>query len=187
MEGFDKLATRTEAPITDEVIGRAVQAMRLLHGILGKLTELGEFADPVKKFIFYGKPLDTVNMIEELGDDEWYGAVLRDYLQVSQDTVQNTVIQKLRTRYPEKFTQLEAIVRDLDAERKVLEREVTTTTTPMPVSAQVPAGRCPFESCTKSSTFVAKCGYCGDCIHDSDGSVEVGDTVYCSERCSGLA
>lgn len=44
-----------------------------LHGMTGLQTELaGEFCDPLKAHLFYGKPLDEVNLGEELGDCWWY-------------------------------------------------------------------------------------------------------------------
>lgn len=47
-----------------------------LHATTGGLTEIGgEFADQLKAHIFYGKPLDVVNLGEELGDSWWYIAI----------------------------------------------------------------------------------------------------------------
>lgn len=94
----------------------------LLHGAIGLATEAGEMLDAVKRALFYGAELDRTNLIEELGDLEWYMAVLRDALGVSQEEVQRINIEKLRTRYPEKFTRGHALERDLGRERAVLEK-----------------------------------------------------------------
>lgn len=44
----------------------------LYHMNWGIFTELGEFTDPLKKNLAYGKPLDVVNLSEELTDCAWY-------------------------------------------------------------------------------------------------------------------
>lgn len=44
----------------------------LQHMNLGVITEIGEFLDPIKKNLAYGKPLDVVNLGEELADIAWY-------------------------------------------------------------------------------------------------------------------
>lgn len=123
MKNFVKLAVRTEAPVTEEVIKRLTKSARLVHAALGKLTEIGEFADELKKHIFYGKPLDPVNLMEEIGDGAWYDALALDSMGGSDlDFVLEKVIAKLKKRYPEKFTEKDALNRDLEAERKVLEK-----------------------------------------------------------------
>ncbi len=93
----------------------------LLHGAIGLATEAGEMLDAVKRALFYGAELDRTNLIEELGDLEWYMAVLRAALDVSQEDVQRINIEKLRARYPEKFSTDHALRRDLDRERAVLD------------------------------------------------------------------
>jgi len=44
----------------------------LLHMNLGITTEVGEFLDVIKKNLAYGKPLDIVNLGEEISDMAWY-------------------------------------------------------------------------------------------------------------------
>jgi NTP pyrophosphatase (non-canonical NTP hydrolase) len=94
----------------------------LLHGAIGLATEAGEMLDAVKRALFYGAELDRTNLVEELGDLEWYMAVIRDALGVSQEDVQRINIEKLRARYPEKFSRDHALQRDLGRERAVLEK-----------------------------------------------------------------
>ncbi len=72
----------------------------LLHAILGISGEAGELLDAVKKHIIYEKPLDTENMLEELGDLEFYLEQLRQVLGVSRvDTLRHN-LKKLAKRYP---------------------------------------------------------------------------------------
>lgn len=47
----------------------------LLHCATGLVTESAELVDCIKKHVFYGKPLDVVNIKEELGDLLWYIAI----------------------------------------------------------------------------------------------------------------
>lgn len=93
---------------------------RILHGILGKFTESGEMLVMLQKHI-HGAPLDLVNLGEEMGDDQWYNAILADAAGLDLDKVRSTIIAKLRARYPDKFTSEAAITRDLAAEREILE------------------------------------------------------------------
>lgn len=45
---------------------------QLIHAQLGMLTEVGELVDAFKREMAYGKPLDAVNIVEEIGDVFWY-------------------------------------------------------------------------------------------------------------------
>lgn len=121
MKTYDEQALRTEAPATEEQFVRLDGSYRLLHAALGIQTEAGEFADPVKKWVFYGREIDETNMVEELGDLLWYIAIAADALGTSIEECQRRNIAKLRARYPERFTEADAITRDLDAERQELE------------------------------------------------------------------
>lgn len=116
-------ATNTEAPVTDEMKERFNndENIRLLHAGIGMATESGEFLDMLKKHLYYGKPLDKVNLAEEVGDLMWYCAVAMDVLDIDFNDVLETNIKKLAARYPEKFTEFHAENRDLDSERQILE------------------------------------------------------------------
>lgn len=92
-----------------------------LHMVLGMTTESAEIADVYKKHIAYGKPLDLVNLKEELGDFLWFSHVFCHILGFDIDEIKQMNIDKLQARYPEKFTVEQALNRDLNAERKVLE------------------------------------------------------------------
>jgi len=120
---YQKLALVTESPIDDALIARvsSKQVIRLLHGAMGMITEAAEILDALKKHIFYGKPLDLVNISEEQGDAEWYQAILCDEVGKDMDAVKETNIAKLKARYGEKFNAHRALNRDLDVERDVLE------------------------------------------------------------------
>lgn len=128
-DAYVPLALRTEAPVQSAL--QRLQdppVVRLLHAGMGLATESGEFLDALKKAIFYGKQLDGVNLQEEIGDLCWYLAVAIDALaymlppgqhKAWADILQQNV-DKLRARFPERFTEEHAQVRDLDTERKAL-------------------------------------------------------------------
>lgn len=112
---FIENAIRTESP------NYYAPNPRILHAAIGCVTESGEMLDAVKKQIFYGKDLDVTNVKEEAGDLLWYLAILFDELGTSFEEEMGRVINKLKTRFPDKFTELDAFDRDLVKERGVLE------------------------------------------------------------------
>ena len=105
----------------------ASEAIDLLHGAAGASTESGELLDMVKRYLFYGAPIDWVNLEEELGDILWYvclciQASRKAGHHISWEGVMKKNITKLAKRYPDKFTEHDANNRDLDGERKILEK-----------------------------------------------------------------
>ncbi len=122
---YVKLATKTESCDWPKIKERTsnVFQLRTLHSAMGICTEAGELMDALKKFIFYGKDLDVVNVKEELGDLNWYIALMCDNLNISLEDIWETNIEKLAARYPDKFTEKDALNRNLNKERKILEGE----------------------------------------------------------------
>jgi NTP pyrophosphatase (non-canonical NTP hydrolase) len=119
---YVKKALRTETdkysfPATGKV------TPRIEHAIYGLVTEAGEMMDALKKSKIYGKDLDTTNLIEEAGDLMWYLSVLSDDLDVSFEDIWEINIKKLTARYPDKYSHERALNRDLDIERKILEKK----------------------------------------------------------------
>lgn len=85
--------------------------MDLIHASLGISGEAGEFADAVKRHAVYGKELDRVNGLEELGDLLWYVALGCEKLSSTMAEVMQANIDKLAIRYPEKYTDAAALAR----------------------------------------------------------------------------
>lgn len=115
-------ACATEAPITPELLERLQKQARLVHAFMGMMTEIGEFTDMLKKHIFYNKPLDEVNLKEEIADLDWYVQIACSCLSTTLSEIQATNIKKLRARFPEKFSEFHANNRNLDLERSILEK-----------------------------------------------------------------
>jgi NTP pyrophosphatase (non-canonical NTP hydrolase) len=125
MNEFIKNSMRTESSLFNKLIdnnGKEYNQARLIHAQMGMQTEVAEFADALKKSLFYGKPLDIVNLKEELGDLMWYMAIAMDELDTNFTKEGDRVINKLKTRYPDKFTVGKAENRNLELERAILER-----------------------------------------------------------------
>lgn len=99
-----------------EILGRT------LHGLVGLATEVGEAQDMVKKHLIYGRPFDRVNILEEMGDILWYVALTLDSVGYKMSEAMERNIEKLNDRYGGEFSQEKANVRDLEKERKTLER-----------------------------------------------------------------
>jgi NTP pyrophosphatase (non-canonical NTP hydrolase) len=115
----------TEAISFDQIKERMQDEhmLRLLHAGMGMATEAGEFMDALKKAIYYGKELDKINLMEEVGDLFWYCALALDELGFSFEEVMERNIAKLQARYKGKFTETRAVGRDLESERQTLEKD----------------------------------------------------------------
>ena len=121
---FIKDCIRTESTsfhLLEDGEGKDYNGNRLIHACMGMQTETAEFTDALKKSLFYGKTLDTVNLKEELGDLLWYVSIAMDELGTTYEAEMQRVINKLKLRYPEKFTEENAENRDLVKEREILE------------------------------------------------------------------
>lgn len=104
-------------------------AIDIVHGIIGKFTEAGELLEALKASL-NGEPLDLVNVAEEIGDGFWYDAILLNRASLSFEEVQTVIINKLRARFPEAYSDDNANLRDLDTERAILERATIAPTNP---------------------------------------------------------
>jgi NTP pyrophosphatase (non-canonical NTP hydrolase) len=98
-------------------------AMQLDNAARGLCNDAGEVAGAVMKFIEYGRPLDKVNLIEELGDCLWRIAQACDAIGVSVEHVMSANLRKLLVRYPDHYSDVLAADRDRDAERLALAAE----------------------------------------------------------------
>lgn len=71
----------------------------LLHMGVGVSGEAGELLDAIKKATIYRKPLDLENVIEELGDLEFYMERIRQIIGVSREEILKRNVAKLGKRY----------------------------------------------------------------------------------------
>lgn len=70
-----------------------------LHMAVGVSGEAGELLDAIKKGGIYNKEYDLTNIIEELGDIEFYMEGLRQSLNISREQTLQANIAKLGKRY----------------------------------------------------------------------------------------
>lgn len=94
----------------------------MIHGVVGSATEVGEQLEALYATIFQGQDFDEINIKEETGDQFWYNAVVAYACGFSFDDAQRINIAKLRARYPNKFTEYDAINRNLVEERRILSK-----------------------------------------------------------------
>lgn len=73
--------------------------MHLLHMAVGVSGEAGELLDAVKKATIYNKELDRKNVVEELGDLEFYMQGLRMSLGITRGETLQVNVEKLGKRY----------------------------------------------------------------------------------------
>ena len=92
-----------------------------LHMVMGISTEAGELLDAYKKHFAYGKELDVVNVGEEIADIMWYISNLCRIKGINLEEMLQRNIDRLKARYPDKFSQEKALNRNLDKERDILE------------------------------------------------------------------
>ena len=82
--------------IASEMTGPDAHLMHMAIGISG---EAGELLEAVKKRVIYRKALDRENILEELGDLEFYLEGLRQGLGISREDCLAANIAKLAKRY----------------------------------------------------------------------------------------
>jgi len=102
------------------------RAANIIHGIIGAATETGELLELLFATVIEGKPFDSVNLDEETGDAFWYFALLAKASGFTFEDAQRKNIAKLRKRYGEKFSEFDALNRNLSAERSILEKNFST-------------------------------------------------------------
>jgi hypothetical protein len=99
------------------------QLANLIHGIIGAFGEAGEMMEHLHKVLSGECDLDPVNMLEEIGDLEWYLACIHRFIGTLPSQAWTTNIAKLDKRYPGRGWSAErALNRDTAAERQVLEQ-----------------------------------------------------------------
>lgn len=117
LKEYQNQAKRTNAPMPNHYGN-----MTSLHMLMGMSTEVGELTDPFKKNLAYGKEIDWINVEEEVADLMWYIVNFCECNGIDLPKILDRNIEKLQARYPEKFTTENAINRNLEVERKILEK-----------------------------------------------------------------
>lgn len=111
---------RDATDIPTNIHSNHATAVDIIHAILGMATEAGELLEALRN-AYNGNGFDWVNIKEELGDSDWYKAILAARGDFTFEEIMTLIIKKLRSRYADKFTMAEAVERNLVAERAILE------------------------------------------------------------------
>lgn len=125
----NKAAALINSPLNPEKTARLQECVRLLHSVCGITTEAAELAEALMSYILHGGTLDTVNIMEEFGDVEWYSAQGSNAVGYTSEQVLTRNNEKLAARYKGGFTAKAAIERNLEVERDILENGTQDTNT----------------------------------------------------------
>lgn len=133
----DALATESPPERAIANFSKDPAIVRLVHGMFGLSTEAGELLDLGKRYVFYGKEIPVVNLVEELGDISWYFALCLAASNLSLESVLRANLAKLRQkRYKQGFTEADAINRDVEAEYKAIQEVIAQTPPAIPPSVE---------------------------------------------------
>lgn len=100
---------------------------RIMHAAIKMSVEANEILDIVKKYIYYGRKMNLLNIKERLCNSNICQTIIIDTMKqlhynTSWEIINKKNIDKLRKRYKSgTFTAVEAVNRNLDVERAVLE------------------------------------------------------------------
>lgn len=86
-------------PGEDIIASLTPEKAHLWHMATGVAGEAGELLDAIKKHVIYNKPIDIENVIEELGDLEFYMEGIRQGLGITREQTIEQNIAKLSVRY----------------------------------------------------------------------------------------
>lgn len=130
-ENYDALINKAMRKIADfhRSSGKCSRAnydflnFRVVHGLLGAVTESSEMAEHLLDYIRTGT-VDRAGIGEEFSDSDWYKAIIFDELGLDENICRTNVINKLRVRFPDKYDDAAAANRNLEEERKKLEQDL---------------------------------------------------------------
>lgn len=115
---YQDLAARTDPDRTHQVVDKiteiAPSGAWLVHAHIGLSGEVGELAAAIQRWLYYNKELDRTNVIEELGDLCWYLVQACRAMDVKLEDVMEANINKLKFRYPERYTDFHAAEENRD-------------------------------------------------------------------------
>lgn len=96
---YPEFVSRLSKPGKDILNSLTPGECHILHMAIGISGEAGELLDCIKKAVIYRKPIDRENLIEELGDLEFYLQGLRDAYGLYREETLVANVDKLMERY----------------------------------------------------------------------------------------
>lgn len=112
-------------PVFLDKIADSVELSQLFHYVIGAATEINELMLALTKGAITGN-LDKVNVGEEIADAQYYLHAATERLGLDMGDLLAKNIAKLEARYPGKFSNENAVNRDLGKEREILEGSYDT-------------------------------------------------------------
>ena len=96
---YDAMVRGLAKPGAAIVASLTAETAHNIHMAIGVAGEAGELLDAIKKQAIYNKPVDRENVVEELGDLEFYMEGLRQGLGITREETLIANIDKLGKRY----------------------------------------------------------------------------------------
>ncbi|WAX22366.1 MazG-like nucleotide pyrophosphohydrolase [Pseudomonas phage MiCath] len=94
---FDAMVAALVKPGQDILDSLTPQKCNALHMAVGQSGEAGELLDAIKNWVIYGKELNRENVVEEMGDIEFYLNGLRAELGITREECLQANVTKLLT------------------------------------------------------------------------------------------
>ena len=99
------LVSKLAKPGADIIATLTPEKAHIWHMASALQSEAGELFDAIKKPVIYNKKeIDRVNVVEELGDMEFYMAGIRQGLGISRRETLIANMEKLGVRYGDKYS-----------------------------------------------------------------------------------
>lgn len=96
---FSDMVAALSKPGADIVRELTPADAELIHMAMGVSGEAGELLDAIKKATIYRKPMDMENVVEELGDLEFFMERIRQMTGITREQTIQANIAKLGKRY----------------------------------------------------------------------------------------
>ena len=110
-QDFEFFVSRLIKPGQDIIDSMSPRKANILHMAVGIAGEAGELLDAIKKGVMYNKPFDEENILEELGDLEFYMEGLRQAFGITRSEVIEHNVAKLNARYKDGYSDKAAQIR----------------------------------------------------------------------------
>lgn len=98
-EFYADFVRKLAKPPEDLLKQLTVSKVNAWHAATGISGEAGELLDAIKRYAVYDKPIDLMNVREELGDLEFYLEMIRQALGISRVETITCNVSKLAERY----------------------------------------------------------------------------------------
>ncbi len=108
---YEEFVTNKKKPGADIIARMTSDQADAWHMATGIAGEGGECLDAIKRWAVYQKPLDRANVVEELGDLEFFMEGLRQCLGITREETIEGNMAKLDVRYRKGYTDEEAAER----------------------------------------------------------------------------